>query len=122
MLETEDELPPLQSPDARRVAARTLVLAAVSCRALIEKDATKLGAEAERTRREGLQWLDAVGAAWELEPDETALLSTSVGQLDKKSEVSASWRSEGMVVLAWALQCTELPSVHSECDPMDVAE
>ena len=44
---TEDEFS-LRPPDANRVAARALVLSAVSCRALIEKDAHNVGTETLR--------------------------------------------------------------------------
>jgi hypothetical protein len=107
--------PPLPS----RVAARAVVLAAISCRGLIEKDAGKTGAE--ELRQEILPWLDAVGGAEELEPAETALLSTPLGELDTKKTINMSWQSEGMVVLAWALGYADLPAVHVECEPSDIA-
>jgi hypothetical protein len=107
--------PPLPS----RVAARALVLAAISCRGLIEKDAGKRGAE--ELRHKILVWLDAVDAADEAEPAEIALLSAPLGGLDAKKVVNMSWQSEGMVVLAWALGYAELPDVHVECEPSDIA-
>jgi hypothetical protein len=106
-------------PAPERVAARALVLAAVSWRGLVETDAPKK--EEEKLRQEILRWLENVGAAGELEPAETNLLSKPVGNLDKKAAVNASWRSEGMVVLAWALGRTTLPPVQTECVPMEVA-
>jgi hypothetical protein len=109
----------LTPPDANRVAARALVLAAVSCRAQIEKDAHDPGAE--KLRQDVVRWLDAIGATEELEPAEVALLSTPLGKLDRRTQLNATWRSEGMAVLAWALQYVELPPVHIECDPSDTA-
>jgi hypothetical protein len=107
--------PPLPS----RVAARALVLAAISCRGLIEKDAGDR--DAEELRLEILPWLDTVGAAEELEPAETDLLSTPLGGLDDKKTINMSWQSEGMLVLAWALGYANLPAFHVECEPSDIA-
>jgi hypothetical protein len=109
----------LNPPDARRVAARALVLSAVCCRGFIEKDS--LEPEAEVLRQTIVGWLDYVGVAYEVEPSEALLLSTPLGKLDGKATVDATWRSEGMVVLAWALHSTELPPVHAQCEPSDVA-
>lgn len=109
----------LRPPDAERVAARALVLAAVACRGLIEKDAGKPGAEELRKRVVG--WINDVGVSAEIEPEEIAVLGTPLGELDRKATLNATWRSEGMVVLAWALACTELPPVSVECEPSDVA-
>jgi len=108
-------IPPLPS----RVAARALVLAAISCRGLIEKKAGDRGAV--KLRQEILPWLETVGVAHELEPAETALLSTPLGGLDSKKTINMSWQSEGMVVLAWALGFADLPAVNVECEPSDIA-
>jgi hypothetical protein len=109
----------LHPPDASRVAARALVLSAVCCRALIERDAHDPGAEELRQKVVG--WLDSIGVAEELEPAETSLLSTPLGKLDQKTTKDAGWKSEGMVVLAWALNYAELPPLHSECEPSNIA-
>jgi hypothetical protein len=106
-------------PTAERVAARAMVLAAVSCRGAIEKDAGKAGAE--KLRQRILPWLESIGAASELEPAETALIATPLGLLDQKARFNASWQSEGMAVLAWALHCAELPLIHAQCEPADTA-
>jgi hypothetical protein len=115
--ETEDYS--FKPPNAERVAARALVLAAVSCRGLIEEHARDPGAE--ELRNDIVHWLRHVGAAAELEAAEADLLAIPVGRLDRKATVNATWRSEGMVVLAWALQRVALPSVHTEPEPSEVA-
>jgi hypothetical protein len=120
MVDTTDDDFSLTPPDAQRVAARAIVLSAVSCRALIEKDADVQ--EAEELRHRVVGWLDSIGAAEEMEPAEVTLLSTPLGKLDRKRTVNATWQSEGMVVLAWALRCADLPPVHIECEPNDVAD
>ena len=119
MAEIADEEFESVPPTPERVAARTMVLSAVSCRGAIEKDADKPGAEELRTRI--LPWLESIGADSELEPAESSLIATPLGLLDQKTRFNASWQSEGMVVLAWALQCAELPPVHIQCDPADTA-
>jgi len=106
-------------PDRNRVAARALVLAAVSCRGMIEKDAEKPGAD--KFRESVIGWLDTVGAANELEPAEYTLLSTPLGKLDPRAKINAGWQSEGMLVLAWALVCAESPALFQECDAIDIA-
>jgi hypothetical protein len=47
------------------------------------------------------------------------LLSTRMARNPRAME--ASWRSEGMVVLAWALSHAKLPVFQTECDPSGVA-
>jgi hypothetical protein len=106
-------------PSPERVAARALVLSAVSCRALIEKDAGKDGAE--ELRQEIFPWLELIGAASEMEAAETALVATPLGKLAPEKARNSSWQSEGMAVLAWALSCAELPPVHIQCEPADIA-
>ena len=113
----EDSCP--TPPDHNRVAARALVLAAVSCRGLIEQDSERTGAEELRQRI--VAWLESVGTASELESDESVLLSIPLGKLDRKATMDATWRSEGMVVLAWALHFAQLPRFHAQCEPSDVA-
>lgn len=75
----EEELIP---PAAERVPARALTLSAVTCRAVIEKDARK--PHAEKLRKQVLDWLGRIGVAEELESAEFDLLSTPLGTLDSK--------------------------------------
>ena len=106
-------------PTANRIGARAVVLAAVSCRGLIEKDAKVAGAD--KLRLGVIRWLQSIDAQEELEPLEVKLLTTPLGQLDRKVCVDASWQSEGMVVLAWALGYLEFPPFHTACEPTEVA-
>jgi hypothetical protein len=112
-----EDIPTPPTPD--RIAARAIVLSAVSCRALIEKDARKPGAE--ELRKSVIEWLDRIGVSGEMEQSEAAILSTPLGKLEKKTTVDATWSSEGMVVLAWVLGCAALPQFYVECEPSDVA-
>jgi len=115
-LEYDEEFHP---PSAIRVARRALVLASVACRGSIESDAGKLGAEELRQRI--LPWLVELGTDIELESHERELIAQPLGKLDRKNAINATWKSEGLVVLAWALRFGELPSFCVQCDPPRVA-
>jgi hypothetical protein len=100
----DDELHP---PTPERVARRALVLAAVAIRGLIESAPND--DEAKDLHARILPWLRAIGADAELEPHETRILETPLGAAPPRDIVNASWRSEGLAVLAWALGAAELP-------------
>lgn len=96
--ESED-IPP---PDADRVARRALVLGAVAARGL--------------GHAEGLiEWIRGAGAEEELEEGERKLLEAVL--IEEKERVDASWRVEGLAVLAWALKLSELPAHDCPIDP-----
>jgi hypothetical protein len=109
----------LTPPLPARATKRALVLAAVSCRGVIENDPDSAGAEGLRSRL--LPWLDEVGASSELEDQERLLLSAPIGSLDPRKSLAAGWQSEGMAALAWALDCLELPPFYQQCDPAETA-
>lgn len=117
-LNTDEEL---RAPDANRIAARAIVLAAVAWRGLIENEKTADENGAEDIRHRILTWLHAIGVSTELEAAEANLLATPVGRLDRKATINATWRSEGLVVLAWALHRATLPPLHSICEPVEAA-
>ncbi len=106
-------------PSAARVAARALALGAVICRGFLEvaDDAQ----EAEDRRRHLVQWLDRLGIADEVEERENEIIRTPVGRLDGPSTAAATWRSEGMLVLAWSLGRMELMRHDEPCDSAGVA-
>jgi hypothetical protein len=114
----EDEPPPVP-PTASRVAARAMVLSAVCCRAFIEKDAGKSGAE--DLRLQILPWLDGLGILGELETSELEIISTPLGGLHRKKVLNTAWKCEGLVVLAWALGFAKLPRFHVQCEASDIA-
>jgi hypothetical protein len=96
-------------PTAERVAQRALGLAAVAGRGLLEQeDAARMDVEANRRRV--VAWVEAAGVLEELELDEWAVLQSPVGALTKQAAVNASWRLEGLGVLAWALRLYDLPA------------
>ena len=113
----DDEAPEPYPPTAERVARRALVLAAVTCRGSIESDA-----ESEGFRRSVLTWFERTGLLEEAEAEERHLLAVPVGQLTHQRAVDASWRSEGLAVLAWALHCRDLARYDQQCEPEHVAD
>jgi hypothetical protein len=113
----ESALPP-SSPSARRVAARALVLATVVCRAYLEIQRRDME-DLEHLRGYLAAWLGDLGISDELEPHERQFLLTSVGRAEEKPVVDASWRGEGLAVLAWALDRFELPAYDESVFPPD---
>jgi hypothetical protein len=107
-------------PDAVRVAARALVLTAVTARGQIERADDK--GRAEEHRRDICHWLDHLDIAREIEPSEHALIRAPVGSLDQQSMTDAVWRGEAIVPLAWSLGRTELPHCDEMCDSFEVAK
>jgi len=95
----------LMPPPPKRVAARALVMSAVTCRAFIESDAGK----ADQFWAGALRWLDDLGLSDEVEPWERQILDTPLGQLDRERQIDAQWLCEGLAVIAWALDRHVLP-------------
>jgi hypothetical protein len=93
------------SPD--RVARRAMALATLTARALMEEDADE--PDAQETYRDLLEWAAAIGIMDEFEDIELAILGTPLGQLGPEAHINATWRLEGLVVLAWALDLQEIP-------------
>jgi hypothetical protein len=98
-----------EPPTPERVACRALALAAVAARALLEQDDPSESWVAE-FHRDTLAWVEAVGIGDELEPDEWEVLQRPPGALDRRAQIDATWRLEGLAVLAWALGRFELPA------------
>ena len=111
----EDE-PDIRPQPKQRVARRTLALAAVAGRALLEQeDPSDTGVEDTRQRINA--WVDAVGIREELEPDEEKLLRQGLGAPEQQAAINACWRLEGLAVLAWSLGKFDLPRHDQTIDP-----
>jgi len=108
------------SPSPERVARRAFVLAALACRSAIEGDAGN--SEAEAFREQVMQWLTQAGIASELEEGERLVLEAPLGTLTRRQGIDSSWRAEGLVVLAWALEKWGLPSYEELSNPADIAD
>ncbi len=81
----------------------------MTARALLEQDDPSEPWVAE-FHRDTLAWVDTVGIGDELEPDEWKVLQRPPGALDQRAQIDATWRLEGLAVLAWALGRFELPA------------
>lgn len=115
-----EEIKQLNPPSPQRVAERALVLSAVVCRSGIERDAGN--AEAEKFRQAVVDWLKSLHLDAEAEAAEMEMLQTPLGKLDKKVVLDASWRTEGLAVLAWALGKYGLPRYDKQAIGFAAAE
>jgi hypothetical protein len=107
-------------PSADQVARRAFVLAAMVLRSGLEGSAGDSGAEARRV--EMLRWLDTAGVTAALEPEELEILRAPLGTLTEQQQKNAGWRSEGLGVLAWALNRWELDSFEVPTNAPAIAE
>ena len=116
MSDEDESLADPPPPTAERVAKRACVLAAVSCRGFVENDRDH-PAQAQDLATRAYAWLGSLGLSGELSPWEKRVLETPVGKLAQRDQLNASWLSEAVAVLAWALDQAELPGYEMQCDP-----
>ncbi|AWM38517.1 hypothetical protein GobsT_33120 [Gemmata obscuriglobus] len=114
-----DEGPPegAAPPAPGRVARRALALTAVTARAILEQDDPQ-SETVQRTYADLLAWVGEIGIDPEFEPPEREVLHRPLGQLTGRQQADATWRLEGLVVLAWALKRYEIPP-HDEVVPLN---
>src|SRR5579862_2763402 len=104
------------APDAQRVARRALIISAMICRAFVDDDP-----EQNEFSESIRAWVNRTGLIPELEPEEKKILYSPPGSMTRQQRINWTWRSEGLVVLAWALGLVDFPP-HDECiDPEVVA-
>jgi hypothetical protein len=89
-------------PDAIRVLRRALAMSCVICRSFIEIDEDRQFSEGLLVRMR--DWIVRIGLDEEFEPSEMAMIQAPIGDLDRRDVVNGTWRSEGLLVLAWALR------------------
>jgi hypothetical protein len=58
----------------------------------------------------------------EIEPDEWKVIQRPPGNLDQRATINATWRLEGLAVLAWALGRSELPRYDELVNPRNLLE
>lgn len=102
-------------PNAERVLRRAHALSAVIVRGFLERDAGNASADQLRVRIAA--WLEERNGWTELEDDERALVETPLGSAEPQTILDATWRSEGLGVLAWSLGRFELPAHDAMVDP-----
>jgi uncharacterized protein DUF4272 len=96
-----------QPPTAERVARRALALTALTARAIMEQSADSPGTA--ESHRDLFEWIEETGIGDELEPEEWEVLQRPLGKLDEQMQTDATWRLEGLVILAWALGKFKIP-------------
>ncbi|MBL9203075.1 MAG: DUF4272 domain-containing protein [Opitutaceae bacterium] len=108
-----------EPPSAETVARRALILAAISYRGFVDlvTDDPKIPQRIATTTAS----LTRLGLDADMTPWEKDVLKTNLGALTPRDRINSSWVSEGLVVLAWALQKSELPAFDDQCDPHQVA-
>jgi hypothetical protein len=108
----------------RDVADRALVLGAVCRRAFLETGGDDLAADDPEGERFDLAaWLHAEGLDMATTATERHLLHARVGRLPTAAASEASWRSEALVALGWALHLLdEMPPYDAVADPTAVLE
>ncbi len=104
---TSDRIDTAGWPTARRIAERTLVLCAVAARGFLDAERP---ADAEEMQGDLVAFIDRNGLRDELEPSEAALLAAPIGSMSRQAMIDATWRLEGMSVLAWSLGVAEVPA------------
>lgn len=110
----------MSAPSPNRLAARALVLCAVVARAYLEEGAGD--AHTEQLRQQILGWLAQLELLDAPSAREKKLLERPVGRLGQREQVDASWLSEGLAVLAWALGRGDFPQLDDHVDPRRVAD
>ena len=95
------------------VASRAVVLSVVCRRAHLELAPGDLGPDDPEGERFDLAaWIAEEGLDPILTPAEQRLLKTRVGKLARAGVLAASWRIEGLAVLAWALTLLDDPPAY----------
>src|SRR3954463_15741082 len=107
-------------PTPQKVAMRAVALSAIACRGFVEGDRANLRSAADLAKRSH-NWLPELGVEAELNEWEKRVLASPFGRLAERDRTNASWLSEGMLVLAWALGRIELPGFDQQCVPAEVA-
>jgi hypothetical protein len=113
----EDYRPPPPGPVA--VARRALILSGVVCRAFIE-DST------DESRRELVgdihDWFDDLDLWPYLEAEEEEITQVELGKMPRQLRHRATWYSEGLAILAWALRRADFPPHNDQVEPTFVTE
>jgi len=106
--------------NAAKAARRSLVLSAIVCFGSINDFSGDPGADAVHERV--IDWLTRLSLWDEVEPAEERILRAPFGALTAEEANRAVWRSEGLAVLAWALNWYDLPAHDQQIVPPAAAE
>ncbi|MGC4013786.1 MAG: DUF4272 domain-containing protein [Luteolibacter sp.] len=107
-------------PTSHAVARQALILSAIACRGGMEGDNSDPSGASSMI--ELIQtWLRNLDLWSHLTRWEHRIVSAPFGTLSQRDAIDASWLSESMAILAWALGKTPLPDCDKQCDPASVA-
>ena len=113
----------LTPPDAKRVARRAAVLAAVALRGMASQWET---ADEEHMINNLRGWLNVcdepAGLLGEIEGFEAHVFNAGPGELSPENAAQATWRWEGVTVLVWSLGRFDLPPYDQQSDPQPVGD
>lgn len=107
-------------PTLQQVVRRAWALSCVIYRAFLEKF-DDLG-EAAVGQSNILTWIDDLNLQDEFEPFEWELIQADIGEVSEQDIINGTWRTEGLVVLAWALGRFEVPRHDEMAHPREVVD
>ena len=107
-------------PDVLRIARRSLVLSAVICRSSSDHDPDNPDAQDLWNRLQ--EWVGSQDIDGEMESGERDLVNAQLGTLDEKDIIAATWRSEGLALLAWSLNRFSFPQFDQQVDAYEVTD
>lgn len=118
-LEPDDDAIEIALRLPRDAADRAIVLGTLCRRAFLETDGDKLAADdPEGDRFDLAAWLHAEGLDAAATPTERRLLHARVGRLAAEETSEASWRTEALIALGWALHLLDaVPPYDAVADP-----
>ena len=119
-LTADDESLDINLRDPEVVAIRAVILSALAYRGYLELDEDQddeLGADEDRFELIG--WLRDEELIDHVEPTELAMLQAPVGTLDEAEALAATWATEALAPLSWALGLTATLAPPDQ--PVDVA-
>lgn len=107
-------------PGPQRVACRALILSAVVCRSNSDHDPSNPDAISLWGRMK--KWVESLNVASEIESAEAEMLYAALGSLDNQKRIYATWRAEGLGILAWALRRFPFPKHDQRVDPYELTD
>jgi Domain of unknown function (DUF4272) len=111
----EDEYTEPNPPTPEKVARRAVILSVIACRGITDKQVDNGGAGHIATKSK--DWLQSLNLEEEMSAWEKAVVFSPLSSLTDRDRINASWLSEAVAVLAWALGRIEMPAFDEMCDP-----
>jgi hypothetical protein len=97
-----------------------MALSAVVCRSFSDHDPANPDAQNLWQRLQ--EWVHDQDLDCELESREQTMVHAPLGSLKKADCIRATWRVEGLAILAWSLRLFPLPAHDSQINPYEVTD